>query len=191
VATLGDSITAGAPGWDPDPQVRAVLDPPANPRSQYQFWAQRRLGAKLRFRNCGVSGETTDEIAARLDECAAGAAVLIVQGGVNDIARGLSVEEAALNLERMVRRGRALGLRVAVAELLPWSNGYPEAAPAVARLNRLLADIARRERVMLLRFHRAVEDPRRPGRMRPDWTSDGDHPSVDGYRRLGEVVEVP
>jgi lysophospholipase L1-like esterase len=24
--------------------------------------------------------------------------------------------------------------------------------------------------------------------MRAEWTSDGDHPSVEGYRRLGEVA---
>ncbi|MDX6512182.1 MAG: hypothetical protein QOE36_1686, partial [Gaiellaceae bacterium] len=28
-----------------------------------------------------------------------------------------------------------------------------------------------------------------PGRMREDWThADGDHPSVAGYRRLGELA---
>ena len=38
VSTLGDSITAGTPGWDPDPRVRAATG--ANdPRSQYQHWA--------------------------------------------------------------------------------------------------------------------------------------------------------
>jgi lysophospholipase L1-like esterase len=24
--------------------------------------------------------------------------------------------------------------------------------------------------------------------MRADWTSDGNHPSIDGYRRLGELA---
>ena len=190
VATLGDSITAGAPGWDPDPAIRAGLGQ-ADPRSQYQFWAQRRLGRRVRLRNCGVSGETTEQIAQRLDACVRGARALIVQGGLNDIALGLPVEVAARNLEAMVRRGKARGLRVAVAELLPWNDGYPAAAPAVARLNRLIAAIARRQGVKVLRFHDALADPRRPGRMRPDWTSDGDHPSIVGYRRMGEVVELP
>jgi lysophospholipase L1-like esterase len=44
------------------------------------------------------------------------------------------------------------------------------------------------EAVPLLPFHDALEDPERPGRMREEWTSDGDHPSVEGYRRLGELV---
>jgi lysophospholipase L1-like esterase len=42
--------------------------------------------------------------------------------------------------------------------------------------------------VPLLPFHDTLEDPERPGRMREEWTSDGDHPSVDGYRVLGELV---
>jgi lysophospholipase L1-like esterase len=40
--------------------------------------------------------------------------------------------------------------------------------------------------VPLLPFHDTLEDPDRPGRMGEEWTSDGDHPSVEGYRRLGE-----
>ena len=44
------------------------------------------------------------------------------------------------------------------------------------------------EGVPVLPFHATLEDPERPGRMRPEWTDDGDHPSVAGYRRLGELA---
>jgi lysophospholipase L1-like esterase len=40
-------------------------------------------------------------------------------------------------------------------------------------------------------FHATLEDPDRPGRMREEWTDDGDHPSVEGYRRLGELAFRP
>jgi lysophospholipase L1-like esterase len=40
----------------------------------------------------------------------------------------------------------------------------------------------------MLPFHDTLEAPECPGRMRDEWTSDGDHPSVDGYRRLGELA---
>src|SRR2546422_676976 len=88
-------------------------DPPANglgfgpdPRSQYEYWAHRD-DPRLRFRNCGIYGERTSQIAARLRACARGADVLIVQGGINDIAqslqgpaplRRLAVTNAATNL---------------------------------------------------------------------------------------------
>jgi lysophospholipase L1-like esterase len=185
VATLGDSITAGSPGYDPDPQMRDTLGFGANEKSQWQYWAQR-AHPKLRFRNCGVYGQRTDEIAVRLDECAKGAQVLIVQGGINDIAQGRPVEPAADTLRRMVERGKQLGLRVAIADLLPWNNGYPQADPKIRRLNELIGAIARDESVPVLHFYETLEDPARPGRMREEWTSDGDHPSVEGYRLLGE-----
>jgi lysophospholipase L1-like esterase len=117
-----------------------------------------------------------------------GAEVLVVQGGINDVAQGVAVETAAAELRAMVRRGKELGLRVALADLLPWNNGWPAAEPEIRRLNTLLAAMAREEGVPLLPFHDTLEDPDRPGRMREDWTSDGDHPSVAGYRRLGELA---
>jgi lysophospholipase L1-like esterase len=180
VAALGDSIVEGSPGYD----SRRGGDE----ASQWEYWAAR-ADPRLEFRNCGIYGQRTDEIRARLEAAAAGADVLVVQGGINDIAQGRPVEAAADNLRAMVRRGKELGLRVALADVLPWNNGWPEAEPKIRRLNELIAELARAEGVALLPFHDTLEDPDCPGRMRAEWTHpDGDHPSVAGYRRLGEVA---
>ena len=88
----------------------------------------------------------------------------------------------------MAERGKELGLPVAIAELLPWNNGYPQADPKIRRLNELIHALARDEHVPVLPFYETLEDPARPGRMKEEWTSDGDHPSVEGYRRLGELA---
>jgi lysophospholipase L1-like esterase len=185
VAALGDSITAGSPLWDPEPAIREDLGAKADERSQYEYWAAQR-DSRLTFRNCGVYGERTDQIALRLERCAGGAEVLVVQGGINDIAQGRPVEDAASNLRLMVTRGKELGLRVALVDVLPWNNGYPGAEPRIRELNALIEQIGRDENVIVLPFHETLEDAERPGRMREEWTSDGDHPSVEGYRRLGE-----
>jgi lysophospholipase L1-like esterase len=185
VAALGDSITAGSPGFDPDPDQRALHGFDADQESQWEYWAAAK-DPRLEFRNCGVYGQRTDEIAARLDPCAAGANVLIVQGGINDIVQARSVEEAASNLRLMVRRARERELPVALADVLPWNNGYPDAETEIRRLNAIIAQICVQEGVPLLPFHDTLEDSDAPGRMRPEWTSDGDHPSVEGYRLLGE-----
>lgn len=179
VAALGDSITAGSPAYD------ARLG--GDEESQWQHWAAR-ADPRLEFRNCGVYGERTDQIMARLDDCVRGADVLVVQGGINDIAQGIAVGTAAANLGRMVRRGKELGVGAALADVLAWNNGWPAAEPEIRHLNALIATIAQEEAVPLLPFHDTLEDPDRPGRMREDWTSDGDHPSVAGYRRLGELA---
>jgi lysophospholipase L1-like esterase len=190
VAALGDSITAGSPLWDPDPAVRRQIGEALDPESQYEHWAQ--LGLKgVRFRNCGVFGERTDEIAARLDRCSRGAEVLVVQGGINDIAQGVAVERAARNLRGMAERGRRKGLRVALTEVLPWNNGYPRADRPIRRLNALIRRIGKDLRVPVFGWYRRLEDPGAPGRMRRELTDDGDHPSVAGYRALARDVELP
>jgi lysophospholipase L1-like esterase len=185
VAALGDSITAGSPLWDADPATRELIGEAADERSQFEYWAEE-VDPTLEFRNCGVPGERTDQIALRLEDCAAGADALLVQGGINDIAQGRSVEEAAADLESMVRAGEELGLPVTLAELLPWSNGHPEADPLVEELNREIARIGRERDVPVLPFHETLEDPAEPGTMPAELSDDGDHPSIAGYRRLGE-----
>lgn len=169
VAALGDSITEGSPGlrgWD--------------------VWA--RADGRYEIRNCGIYGQRTDEIAARLEEGARGAHVLVVQGGINDIAQGREVETAAANLRAMVRRGKEIVPRVVLADVLPWNNGWPDAEPQIRRLNERIAAIAHEERVPLLPFHDTLEDPDHPGRMRDEWTFEGDHPNEAGYRLLADVV---
>jgi lysophospholipase L1-like esterase len=184
VACLGDSITAGSPLWDPDPVARARIGEP-DERSQWQWWAAH-AAPQLDFRNHGVYGERTDQIALRFDGAAEGAELLIVQGGINDVVQGRPVEEAARNLAGMIERGRALGLQVAVADVLPWNNGDARAAKDITRLNQLVRAVADGLGVPLLPFHDTLADPQKPHRMRDEWTDDGDHPSVEGHRLLGE-----
>jgi lysophospholipase L1-like esterase len=181
VACLGDSITAGSPLWDPDPAVRASIGDALDERSQWTWWAGRR-DARLELRNHGVYGERTDEIGARLDPAAVGAHVLIVQGGINDVAQHRPVEEAARNLAGVIERARRLGLAVAVADVLPWNNGDERAAGEIVRLNELIHALG----APVLPFHDTLADPEQPRRMRAGCTDDGDHPSVEGHRLLGE-----
>ena len=145
VAAVGDSITAGSP-WDADPAVgwpaaAAAVDP------------------RLRFTVRAVYGKRTDEIAAWVDEAAAGAEVLVVQGGINDIAQGRPVAAAAGNLRAMIDRGLELGLRVAVADVLPWNNGWPDAEPRIRELNALIDGLG----APVLQFPRDARGPRASG----------------------------
>lgn len=185
VACLGDSITAGSPLWDPDAVLRARIGDAADPTSQWEHWAGL-LAPRLRFRNHGVYGERTDEIAARLGVAVLGADVLVVQGGINDVVQRRPVEEAARNLAGMVEEGLRRGLVVALADVLPWDNGDAAAATDIARLNALIHTVAADLGVPLLPFHDTLVDPERPQRMRAGLSDDGDHPSVAGHRLLGE-----
>jgi lysophospholipase L1-like esterase len=173
VGVAGDSISAGSPLWDPDPRVRATIARP-DERSQWQCWAAR-LDPRLDFRTRAVYGKRTDEIAAFVDDVVDGVDVLVVQGGINDVVQRRSLEDAAGNLAAMVARGRALGLHVALADVLPWPRGDDRAARDIAALNVLVHEI---EGVTLLPFHATLAPL-------DGWSDDGDHPSVDGHRLLG------
>jgi lysophospholipase L1-like esterase len=184
VAVAGDSISAGSPLWDPDPAVRARISSPEE-RSQWQWWASQ-ADPRLEFRTSAVYGERTDEIARRLDLVLAGADVLVVQGGINDVVQRRRVEGAARNIESMLERGRAAGLALAVADVLPWNNGDAPAADDIRHLNALVREMAADAGAMLLAFHDTLADPADSSRMRDGLTDDGDHPSVEGHRLLGE-----
>jgi lysophospholipase L1-like esterase len=187
VVGVGDSITAGNPGWDPDPERRALEDPGDDETSQYLHWASL-ANPGLRFRNHGVGGERTDEIRARFEDAAVGADVIVVQGGINDVVQGRSIELAAEDLRAMVRRAKELAPVVLLADVLPWNNGWPDAEPKIRALNGLIGEIGVSEGVPVLPFFDTLEDPEAPGRMKREWTPDGNHPSVEGHRRLGELA---
>ena len=184
VAVAGDSISAGSPLWHPEPAVRARIAAP-DERSHWQWWASR-ADARLQFRTSAVYGERTDNIARRLDLVLPGAAALVIQGGINDVVQRRPVEEAARNLEAMLERCRAAGLALAVADVLPWNNGDTRAAEDIRRLNALIGRLAAAVGATLLPFHGTLADPADPHRMREGLTDDGDHPSVEGHRLLGE-----
>lgn len=189
IACLGDSITAGSPLWDPDPGVRKQIERP-DERSQWPWWAMRMHG-ELDLRNFGVHGERTDQIAKRFAQAIDGAEAVVVQGGINDVVQGRPVEQAAANLAGMLHRARHAGLRVALADVLPWNNGDSRAAADIDKLNELIGSIAEGQGVPLFRFSEVLADPSRPTRMRETLTDDGDHPSVEGHRLLGERAFQP
>jgi lysophospholipase L1-like esterase len=190
VAVAGDSISAGSPLWDPDPAVRARIASP-DERSQWQWWASR-ADSRLEFRTTAVYGERTDEIARRLELVLPGADVLVVQGGINDVVQRRPVEQAAGNLEAMVDRGGAAGLALAVTDVLPWNNGDKRSAAAIQELNELIRELVDATGATLLPFHDTLADLSDAQRMRAGLTDDGDHPSIEGHRLLGErAFRVP
>ena len=180
MAVAGDSISAGSPLWDPDPAVRARIATP-DEQSSWQWWAAR-ADSRLEFRTTAVYGERTDEIARRLDLVLDGADVLVVQGGINDVVQQRPVELVALNIAAMLERGRAAGLALAFADVLPWNNGDARTAEDIRSLNALIRELT----TTLLPFHDTLADPADPSRMRDGLTDDGDHPSIEGHRLLGE-----
>ncbi len=69
-----------------------------------------------------------------------------------------------------------------MTDVLRWNNGDARAAAGIERLNALIGQLD----APLLPFHDTLADPADPTRMGDGLTDDGDHPSVEGHRLLGE-----
>ena len=100
-----------------------------------------------------------------------------------------AVAAAAANIDGMLAEAEEMGLDAAVANVLPWNNGHPaadEPIDAAQRGDRRDREAPRRSAARLPRRTRGPKDE--PGTMAPEYTDDGDHPSIEGYRVLGELV---
>ncbi len=191
MVALGDSIMAGSPGYEQDPTIRKILHWGHNPRSQWEYWAQKKYPS-LEIRNCGVPSERTDEIMQRFDLCATGTDGIVIEGGINDLTQGRPVEAIVKNLQGMVQDAKAEDIAVELADSIPLTRLHPQADALVDQLNRAMRRLGRREHVPVLPFHATLENPDEPGTIRPGWVASDDvHPSVAGYRRLGEIAFKP
>jgi acyl-CoA thioesterase-1 len=149
VTVLGDSLTAGL-GL---PAAQAL---PARLQA-----ALARLGATARVRGAGVSGDTTAGGLARLDfSVQKDTRVCVVALGGNDLLQGLDPSQTKANLDKIVRRLKARGVRVVLAGIAAppaigagyareFNGIYPALAKAhgVALYPDLLAGVARNPRL--------------------------------------------
>ena len=111
IVALGDSNTAGF-------GVGRAAAFPARLEAML-----RRGGADVQVINAGVSGDTTGGMLGRLDNVVpAGAGVVIVQGGYNDLRRGGSPATIAANVEAILSRLRARQVRTVLCGFYnePW-----------------------------------------------------------------------
>ena len=135
VTILGDSITAGY-------GLRAQDALPAQLEA-----ALARLGANAEVRGAGLSGDTTGGGLARLDfSVQSDSSVCVVELGGNDVLQGLPPVTTRANLDRILARLKARGIRTVLCGLSAPSS----LSVSFARdFNRIYPDLARRHGVAL------------------------------------------
>lgn len=185
IVALGDSTTAGTPGF-----LSPLEAPPrgaGDERSSYGYWLEKARPG-WRVLNRGVNGERADQIRARFerDVAALRPRVVVILAGVNDAYQGRRTADAQADLLWMYRRAKKLGIAVVAATVLPFDRATPAQAERIEALNAWLRTAAKAEGLVLCDTAAAAADPKAPRRLKG--TPDGLHPDISTYRAVGESV---
>src|SRR4051812_12417252 len=133
IVALGDSTTAGTPGFKSP--LEAPPDGAGDIESQYAYWLMQ-THADWRVLNRGVNGERSDQIRARFTRDVAGArpdAVVII-AGVNDVYQGRSAASVQRELAAMYVAARAAGIVVVAGSIIPYNTA---GADEIARMRAI------------------------------------------------------
>jgi lysophospholipase L1-like esterase len=186
IVALGDSTTAGTPGF------QSALEVPPDGRgdetSQYAYWLMR-AHPDWEVLNRGVNGERSDEIAARLprDVIGPSPAAVVIVAGVNDVYQGRSAEQVTAQLRTMYDRAAHAGIRVVAGTIVPYNTATADQNERMRSINAWIqrqvhADPA----VAFVDTRAAVAAPGNADRLAE--SPDGLHPSPKGYRLMAEAI---
>ncbi|HET7619806.1 MAG TPA: GDSL-type esterase/lipase family protein [Gemmatimonadaceae bacterium] len=187
IVALGDSTTAGTPGWMSPREF-----PPkgrGDDRSQYAYWLMH-AHPEWTVVNQGINGQRSDEIARRFDEDVAALrpSLVIIIAGVNDIYQGRPAAHVIAQLDTMYRRAAALGIRVVAGTILPYNTATPDQNARMREVNAWITARAESDPNMRVADTRvAVASATDPDRLAS--TPDDLHPDADGYRRMAAAIE--
>jgi acyl-CoA thioesterase-1 len=188
IVALGDSTTAGAPGFQSP--VEAPPDGAGNVESQFAYWLMQ-AHRDWRVLNRGVNGERTDEIRARFarDVTAARPQAVVIIAGVNDVYQGRSADAVERELEVMYTAARAAAIPVVAGSIIPYNTATPAQNAAMHAINRWIrAYAAAHDPAMVFCDTRAaVAAPGAADRLVS--SPDDLHPSPEGYRLMGAALE--
>jgi acyl-CoA thioesterase-1 len=164
VVFLGDSLTAG----------NGVASEQAFPALMQRFWTTR--GVPYVAVNEGVSGDTTEDVLARLSASRGPSAELtIVEIGANDAFQEVPVKKVEANLVGIVRALKSGGTRVAISSMYFGDGFLPAGNEYTKEFNGLYARVGKAENVPVL-------PPLLRGLERADlWQADGLHPTDEGH----------
>jgi lysophospholipase L1-like esterase len=187
IVALGDSTTAGTPGFKSPIESRP--DGAGNAESQYAHWLMQSH-ADWRVLNRGVNGERSDEIRARFtrDVLDAKPSVVVIIAGVNDIYQGRAAEVVERELEAMYDAARAARIPVVAGTILPYNPAGAGENARMRAVNEWIRDYtAGHAEIVFCDTRAAVSAPGEPDRLVS--SPDGLHPSPDGYKLMAAALE--
>jgi acyl-CoA thioesterase I len=166
IVTFGDSLTQGVSGKSYPAFLQDLLD---------------RSGYRYRVDNQGVSGDTTTDGLARIDNViAVKPALVVLEFGGNDGLRGVPIEATRQNLDDMIQRLRAAALPVVLAGITLPPNYGPE---YVKPFTAIFPDLAKKYKLRFISFL-LIHVYADPNLMQPD----GIHPNQAGNEIVAKDV---
>ena len=144
----------------------------------------------------GISGQTTPQMLLRFydDVVALKPKVLVLKAGINDIAENTGPYDphhTFNNIKAIVLLAKANNIKVVLCSVLP-ANDFrwrPALDPAdkVIALNENLKAFAKLSGTLYLDLYSSVVDDNKG--MKKEYSADGVHPNVDGYKVMEPLVE--
>jgi acyl-CoA thioesterase-1 len=166
IVAFGDSLTAGVAGRSYPEQLQDVLD-------------ENHL--TYRVENQGVSGDTSTDGLARIDNVIAAKPVLVLlEFGGNDGLRGIPVEATKKNLAEMIERLQAAKIRVVLLGITLPPNYGPD---YVEPFTKMFPELAKKYHLAYMPFLLA-HVYEHPEMMQPD----GIHPNGAGNQVVARDV---
>jgi lysophospholipase L1-like esterase len=186
IVALGDSTTAGTPGFLSP--LEAPPDGRGDETSQYAYWLMAaRPGWDVL--NRGINGERSDEIRARFDRdvLEAGPAVVVIIAGVNDVYQGRGVDHVTGELRAMYDAATRGGIKVVAGSIVPYNTASADQNARMRSINQWIREQAERHPNLAFADTRAaVAAPTDPDKLSD--SPDQLHPSAAGYRAMADAI---
>ena len=187
IVAMGDSTTAGTPGWK-----SALEAPPSgagDETSQYAYWLMQ-AHPEWEVLNRGVNGERSDEIRDRFerDVVEAKPAASVIIAGVNDVYQGRPAAHVIEQLRWMYDRAAEAGIRVVAGTIIPYNTATAEQNARMREINAWIGRRADGEGVAFVDTRAAAAAIDNPDRLfeSPDQL----HPTAAVYRRMADAIRV-
>ncbi len=151
------------------------------------------------FVNRGIGGQTTLQMIARFEQDVVSLSpkLVVVLGGTNDIAAGISVNQIEDNLTTIGDLAKAHGIKAVFASILPVSDYHKADDPrfemtlnrppeTIQAINNWMRGWCQSQGSTYVDYYSAMIDS--AGRMQADLSDDGLHPNGKGYRVMSAVA---
>lgn len=162
---MGDSITEG---W---------------PKSDKEFFETNN------FIGRGISGQVTNQILLRFrqDVVDLHPKYVVILAGTNDIAENsgkIDMEKTFANIVTMCDIAKANKIKPVICSVIPatafyWHPDVTGAAEKIIRLNSMLEEYAKANRIPYVDYHSAMKNEQNG--LSPELAKDGVHPTREGY----------